>query len=716
MPRRKKAMPKKWYDIRGAAKDDPHIYIYGDFVSEKWFDEDVTAKDFVDDLNALGDAETIHLHINSGGGVVWQAIPVYTAIRNHPARMVAHIDGRAASAATLPVLAADEAYISNMGEFMIHEPHVGLMVHGNRFDVREAADSIVERLEVVADQFASVYAESSNLSKDEILAMMKAETWLTPVQALEYGFVDGIESGLKIAAHVSDERFYLHNGVKEMPTKKKVEVLEDKDATEIKSASDETKTQDAVIPLTADDIKNMINARLSMLIEENKPLLTPPPQAAVSGDSVDIKAQLQERMKTLAELEAKCSENAKAKAIVAKARTDFSIDLDTVRTDLLDALSAGIEPIGEAKQMNIQMGRAEHDKRIEIYSKVVHKRLTHQPLEGDERQFSAVGIQALAKQSLIGTAGFHPMDVAAMTPVDVIRAAVQPTTDFPNLLMDAMHKAMVSAYEEEGSFWRAFCRISSVGDFHVHHRLLQGTMEDYDVVAEDGTIPDKAISDVDAPTIQAEVKGARIHVTFQALVNDDMQYISDRAGHAGRSGARTISKEVAAVMIAGAGTFFSGGNNNYTGVAGAITPTIDNLRAAMDQMRRRTDTAGNASLDIRPVYFVGSPINADHAIEIFGSRSFPEAGQESGRVNSLFNRINANNIIDTAYLTDKEWWLVASPSVAPMVEIVFLNGQQTPTLEEVPVSDKFNFLWKSMLPYKAGLIDNRGGHMAQDTT
>ena len=118
--------------VVNAAKDEATVYIYDAIGS--WFGID--PKDFVPAFNAIS-AKTIHLRINSPGGSVFDAEAMRTAIVDHPAHVIAHIDGLAASAATTIALAADEVEMSSGSMFMIH--NAWSCAIGNARDMRAEA-------------------------------------------------------------------------------------------------------------------------------------------------------------------------------------------------------------------------------------------------------------------------------------------------------------------------------------------------------------------------------------------------------------------------------------------------------------------------------------------------------------------------------------------------------------------------------------------------
>ena len=58
---------EKYFQMK-AENNVAQIDIFGDIVSDKWYDEETSAVSFRDSLKSLGDVSTINLSINSGGG------------------------------------------------------------------------------------------------------------------------------------------------------------------------------------------------------------------------------------------------------------------------------------------------------------------------------------------------------------------------------------------------------------------------------------------------------------------------------------------------------------------------------------------------------------------------------------------------------------------------------------------------------------------------
>lgn len=163
-----------------AAGDEATVYLY-DAIGY-W---GVEANDFVKDLKAIT-ASTIHLRINSPGGDVFDARAMKVALEQHPAKVVAHIDGLSASAASFIMLAADEIRIADGAFVMIHNAW-GLAI-GNAVEMRATADL----LDKVDGSIVNDYVAKTSKTADQVKAWMAAETWFTSAEAVEHGFADSV--------------------------------------------------------------------------------------------------------------------------------------------------------------------------------------------------------------------------------------------------------------------------------------------------------------------------------------------------------------------------------------------------------------------------------------------------------------------------------------------------------------------------------------------
>ncbi len=172
-----------WVGIRNVTDDACDLYIYDEI--SFW---GIEAMDVVREVAGM-DVGTINLHVNSPGGLVFDGIAIYNVLRNHSARVVTHIDGLAASIASVIALAGDEVRIASNAMMMIHDPWTFAI--GNSRDLREEADV----LDQVAETILTTYTDKSDTDREELQQLMADETWLNAQESLELGLVDQIGQG-----------------------------------------------------------------------------------------------------------------------------------------------------------------------------------------------------------------------------------------------------------------------------------------------------------------------------------------------------------------------------------------------------------------------------------------------------------------------------------------------------------------------------------------
>lgn len=165
---------------------EAHVYVYD--VIDAWWG--ASAKALVDALAAIGD-RTVHLHINSPGGDVFEARAMSAALVAHKGTVISHIDGVCASAATYLALTGNEVRMTEGGLFMIHNSWT--LAWGNKQELRDTA----ALLEKVDGSIAADYTRKTGATLDQVVAWMDAETWFTAQEALDNKFVDAIEANTK---------------------------------------------------------------------------------------------------------------------------------------------------------------------------------------------------------------------------------------------------------------------------------------------------------------------------------------------------------------------------------------------------------------------------------------------------------------------------------------------------------------------------------------
>jgi ATP-dependent Clp protease, protease subunit len=151
-----------------------------DNIGGDFFGEGTTAQAIADALKQPHDSVT--LRINSPGGDAFTGVAIYNLLKSHGKPVNVIVDGYAASAASVIAMAGDTITMGKGTTIMIH----GAMAIAGGFaaDLRQTADV----LDKVTANMADIYAARTGQPKDKITAMMNAETWFTPDEAIANGF------------------------------------------------------------------------------------------------------------------------------------------------------------------------------------------------------------------------------------------------------------------------------------------------------------------------------------------------------------------------------------------------------------------------------------------------------------------------------------------------------------------------------------------------
>lgn len=180
---------REFLNVSGEGEKRASLYLYDEISYWSYNDADT----FRQRLASI-DADVIDLHINSPGGSVFEGVAIYNLLLAHKARVIVHIDGLAASIASVIALAGDEIHIAENAMVMIHNPTA--MVWGEAEDCRKMADS----LEAVKAAILNTYESRTNLDRSALDAAMTAETWYGADEAVANGFASQKVAAQKIAA------------------------------------------------------------------------------------------------------------------------------------------------------------------------------------------------------------------------------------------------------------------------------------------------------------------------------------------------------------------------------------------------------------------------------------------------------------------------------------------------------------------------------------
>ena len=170
-----------------AEEEQPvEVMLYDTIGGDPWGGKGVTAEGFRNGLKDVPRTRDLHLRVNSHGGDVHEGMAIKTCLDEWPKRVVATIDGVAASTASWIPMGCDEVRASKDSQMFIHDAIA--CGFGNAEDLRKTADA----LDKTSDQIAGMYAAKSGKGQRTMRQLMRDETLLTGQEAKDLGLVDTV--------------------------------------------------------------------------------------------------------------------------------------------------------------------------------------------------------------------------------------------------------------------------------------------------------------------------------------------------------------------------------------------------------------------------------------------------------------------------------------------------------------------------------------------
>lgn len=203
------------------------FYLNGDIVDngDEWDCPCVSPNMLKEFIDGLTENEDIEIEITSFGGSCTAGNAMVSMLRSASAnghRTIAHVVSIAASMASVVACACDELIIDSNAFMMIHLPYT--CVEGNYEQIRKEADT----LELFTKSLVSVYRSKFNLTDEEIIALLQAETWILGDDAETYGLkcaINKVEGEIKVAASCKYEYKNIPRGLKKMEEKTIEEIV-----------------------------------------------------------------------------------------------------------------------------------------------------------------------------------------------------------------------------------------------------------------------------------------------------------------------------------------------------------------------------------------------------------------------------------------------------------------------------------------------------------
>lgn len=310
------------------------------------------------------------------------------------------------------------------------------------------------------------------------------------------------------------------------------------------------------------------------------------------------------------------------------------------------------------------------------------------------RYKSRIGLQDLLMEGARLNGYTGPMNFKA-NHREILRANFS-TMEMSGIFTNNVNKYMLDGYTKVDDAWRKIAKISRVDDFKVRtgYRMFGGFV--FEKLGPDGKIRHADASEASF-TNQAETRAKMWTLTRQDQINDDLGALTEGPKALGRGGALALVRDFWTEFMNNS-TFFVAGNNNVsTGVLAAA-----GLGAAYNVFRKLKDAKGEFIMSTPRYLVVPSELEVAAeqlrvATNVIGGPTtpVPETNVWAGK----FETVASPYLSDTTITGNSAvaYYLLADPAEVPVIEVAFLLGQETPTIETSEAD--FNTLGISMRGY-----------------
>lgn len=624
---------KSWFRMKASGDKTADIYIYDEI--GYW---GVTARQFASSMKALGDLDHINLHIHSPGGDVFDGIAIYNLLNSHTASKTVYIDGLAASMASVIAMVGNPIIMPENAMMMVHKPWG--ITGGDANDMRDYAD-LLDKVEAV---LIPSYAKKTGKTPDELALMLGEETWMTAQECLEHGFADQISTAVQAMARINSKRIEefdaMPNALKNMITKPK--------ATTQNQPEPQNPPVAPVVPgpaaLDENTIRNQVIAAQKQRVTGIKDLF------AMFGGRHQ-------------ELQASCIE-------------DIDCTVDQAKDKLLVMLGKNASPSNKnGNNAHIHAGNGNFTG--DGIRQALMARAGYEDRQNDN-VYNGMTLREYARMSLtergVGVAAYNPMQMVGL-------AMTHTTSDFGNILLDVANKSLLQGWEESQETFEAWTKKGQLSDFKTAHRVGLGGFPSLRKVREGAEYKYVTTTD-NSETIALATYGEIFSITRQAIINDDLNQLTDVPMKMGRAAKATIGDLVYAVLtgnpkLSDGKALFSSDHKNLA--TGAIDVT--NLDAGRQLMRVQKEPSTGRTLNIRPAFLL-----VPTALETVANQTIKSASVKGADVNAgIINPIqNFATVIGEPRLDDnsaKSWYLAAAQGM-DTIEVAYLNGVELPYIDQ----------------------------------
>ena len=295
--------------------------------------------------------------------------------------------------------------------------------------------------------------------------------------------------------------------------------------------------------------------------------------------------------------------------------------------------------------------------------------------------------------------------------------AAYSTIDIGSILSNVANKFLLEGFFSVERTWLNICAVRNVTDFKTVNSYRLVGKDQYELVAPGGEIKHGTLGN-EQYSNKADTYALMLQIDRRDIINDDLGAITTVPRKLGRGSGLKINDVFWKTFMDNA-AFFTAGNKNF--ISGASTAlSIDGLTEGEVKFLDQVDAEGKP-IGVMPVSLLVPTALSALATQLYKSLEMrdttantkaPITNPHQGKF-----RVEVSRYLGNAQYTgnsSKAWYLLAEATDLPVIEVAFLNGQESPTIETADAD--FSTLGVRMRGYHdfgCALQDPRGGLRAK---
>lgn len=280
----------------------------------------------------------------------------------------------------------------------------------------------------------------------------------------------------------------------------------------------------------------------------------------------------------------------------------------------------------------------------------------------------------------------------------LLRTTMTGTGELTGILSNVANKSLAKSYQLANTTFEAWTGKGNNTDFKAAKRYRLSEAQELEEIKENGEFKASKFTEEEA-TASVLTFGRSWSLSRQAIINDDLSALSkipQSYAYAAKYGINKLVYKTLSELTLEAGN---------KGTADALSVT--SLGKARKLLRTQKGVDKKTTLNLMPYALIVPAEIETLAQQLLKSTADPE-GKNSGVVNPFNNNLRLIVDAELDSYSNKAWYVIADPMLAPVIEVTYLNGKDTPTIDSRVSFTNLGMDFRIYMDYGVNVIDKRG--------